>query len=88
MRNADKVHKYAGLPTFLSYRLLKEDLMLMFFKHQSVLLDKAIFVSFVVFELSKLKVMSEFYTVFKPLWKEKLSLLFSDTGIMTVNTIE
>ncbi len=81
VKTVDKMEKYAGFPTYQSHRVLDKDLMLLFFKHQTVLLDKAIFVSFVVFELSKLKVMTEFYTVFKPLWKEKLTLLFSDTGL-------
>ncbi len=66
VKSPAKALKLGSRPGLVKTRILKEDLVLFFTKEQEVLLDSNIAVSFTIYELSKLKVLQDFYEIFKP----------------------
>lgn len=76
----EKLHKYTSKPSFERFRIFNEDLVGVVNKQVNLTLNKPIYVGQVILDLAK-KLMYEFhYKVMKPIYGDKIHLLFTDTG--------
>ena len=83
--NVNQCKKYLSNPSLEYFEIVNDFLTLFKCKKVNLIVDKPIYVGFVVLELSKLKMYSLYYNYFKKFYKEKCTLLYMDTDSLYLN---
>jgi hypothetical protein len=80
-----QLRKLTASPRWCDLRIFKETLAALEMKKTSVVLNKPVFTGFTVLELSKLLMFQFWYECIKPLYGEKVKLLYTDTDSLIIH---
>lgn len=84
MNNEENLKKKVSKPSFVRCQIFNEDLVGVQNQYVNLLLNKPIYVGQAILDLSKWLMYHFHYKVMKPKYEERISLLFTDTGISLI----
>jgi len=84
-KDLKQLRKLTASPKLYSYRIFKENLAAIELLKTSVVLNKPVYTGFTVLELSKLLMFQFWYHCLKPLYGDKVRLLYTDTDSLIIH---
>ena len=78
-----KMERLAARPTYVSHKILHENLVAVHYKQTKLVMDKPLYVGMSILELSKVLMYDFHYNYILPKYGKKAKLLFTDTDSLT-----
>ena len=78
-----KLAKLSSKPTFVSYKIINEDLVAVHKIKETLILNRPIYIELSILGLSKLLMYDFHYNYIKTIYNDKAKLLFTDTDSIT-----